>query len=237
MLVSRSMQEEKDNYKSLQSLCLSNGASLFGVADVRELRDEFSYLRSEVIANLDRGVSVGFRLSDTIIEGIVDRPTEIYFHHYKQVNYFLDRLALLVANFIQDRGGKALPVPASQVVNREKQEGHVSHKRVAVQAGLGWLGRNNLVVNPKLGSRARFVTILTDFPLTFDKSLEMDCGECRECLDCCPAGAIKEKRVDFDHRGCFKQLGDFRRTRNIGHHICGICVKACVPPRGPDLNI
>ncbi len=228
----RNVPEEKDNYGNLKSFCLSNGASLFGAADVRELRGTFRYLPGEILKRLDFAISLGFRLSNSIIEGIVDKPTRIYFHHYKQVNYFLDRLALKITAYVQEQGWEALPIPASQVVNREKQEGHVSHKAIAAAAGLGWIGRNNLLVNPEFGSRVRYVTVLTDFPLAVDKPLDRDCGQCRRCLDCCPAGAIKESPGDFDHLACFKQLDSFRRTCSIGHHICGVCVKACGPFQG-----
>ena len=217
------------NYQDLNAFSVSNGASILSVADSRKLKEGFSYLPNEVIKKLDYGISIGFRLSDSIIEGIIDRPTQIYFHHYKQVNYFLDRLALQVTAFIQKLGHEALPIPASQVIDREKQIGHLSHKKVAIQAGLGWLGRNNLVVNPEFGARIRFVTVLADLPLRVDRPLTMDCGTCEKCLNVCPADAIKENPEDFDHLDCYKQLELFRRTCNIGHHICGICVKACKP--------
>ena len=222
-------EENHENLKSFSHVC---GASIFGVADLGKLNEDFPYLPNEVVKKLDYGISIGFRLSGSIIEGIVDRPTQIYFHHYKQVNYFLDRLALQITNFIQKLGYEALPIPASQVIDRERQIGHLSHKKVAIQAGLGWLGRNNLVVNPQFGARVRFVTILTDLPLTVDKPLRTDCGTCEKCLNICPADAIKENREDFDHLACYKQLELFRRTCNIGHHICGICVKACKPLPG-----
>lgn len=221
--------DKQENYQGLKSISILNGASLFGIADVQTMREDFSCLPDEVVSKLDYGISLGFRLSDSIIESIPDKPTQIYFHHYKQANYFLDRLALQVTGFIQKLGYKALPVPASQVIDREKQTGHLSHKKMAIRAGLGWLGRNNLVVNPELGARVRFVTVLTDLPLTVDKQLSADCGTCRKCMDVCPAGAIKENSEDFDHLACYKQLDLFRRKYNIGHHICGICVKACKP--------
>jgi len=94
-------------------------------------------------------------------------------------------------------------------------------------AGLGWIGRNNLLVNAKIGARFRLVTILTDIPVEVDESLEADCGVCKKCLSVCPAQAIKEKREDFDHHACFEKLKEFHKLPNIGQYICGICVRAC----------
>jgi len=220
-------KDPQKNYLQLKSLCESNGTSIFGVADLKQLRGEIPFLQGEVVSSLDYGISAGFRLSDCIIDQIIDRPTQLYFHHYKQVNYLLDRLALLVTHCIQEEGYNALPVPASQVIDRDRQTGHLSHKKVAVHAGLGWLGRNNLLVTPEYGARVRLVTVLTNMELPTGTPVETGCGQCRDCIEVCPADAIKEKAEDFDHLACFKQLDDFRKTCHIGHHICGVCVKAC----------
>ena len=221
------MGEERENYSKLKEFALGWGASLFGVCDISRLKGEFLDLSPEVVKGLNKGISLAVRLSDKIIDSIEDRPTKLYYYHYRQVNYFLDRLALGVTQFIQDRGGNGLPIPSSQTIDWEKQRGHLSHKQVAQQAGLGWIGRNNLLVHPEFGSRIRLVTVLTDFPLPFDKPIEDGCGACRDCLEICPAEAIKERVEDFNHLACYKKLDEFRKTCKIGHHICGICVKAC----------
>ena len=148
-------------------------------------------------------------------------------HHYRQVNFLLDRAALLTAGLIQDHGYRALPIAASQIIDWDNQRAHVSHKKLGELAGLGWLGRNNLLVNPEFGSRFRLVTILTDMPLGADAPLAMDCGECQRCVSRCPALAIKDTREAFDHRACFEKLKEFKRRGLVGQYICGVCVKAC----------
>jgi epoxyqueuosine reductase QueG len=120
-----------------------------------------------------------------------------------------------------------MPIPASQIVDWKTQRGHLSHKHVARAAGLGWIGRNNLLVNEKYGSRIRLVTILTNLPLISDTPSLKDCGTCRRCLSVCPAGAIAEQQEDFDHLRCYEQLKAFTKTLHFSHHICGVCVKAC----------
>ncbi len=221
------MGEQKENYSKLKEFALEWGASLFGVCDISKLKGKFLDLSPGVIKDLDKGISLAVRLSDKIIDSIEDRPTKLYYYHYRQVNYFLDRVALGVTQFIQNRGWNGLPIPSSQTIDWEKQRGHLSHKEVAQQAGLGWIGRNNLLVNPDFGSRIRLVTVLTDFPLSCDKPIEDDCGDCRDCLGVCPARAIKERMEDFDRLACYRKLDEFRKSCNIGHHICGVCVKAC----------
>jgi epoxyqueuosine reductase QueG len=222
------MSSEK-NTESIKGLAAELEFSLCAVADIAGIRKEF-HLDLDFVSQFDRAISLGKRLLDPIIEDIKDRPTLLYFHHYRQLNFFLDRGAFLLSSLIQDRGYRALPIPASQIIDWDKQIGHVSHKTVGRLAGLGWIGRNNLLVNPELGSRYRLVTILTDMSLSADKAMERDCGKCMACLNTCPAQAIKENINDFDHWACFDKLKEFRR-QGVGQHICGVCIKACKGPK------
>lgn len=220
------MTEDKNNYEKLKEFSVDLGFSLFGVADIAEIKHEFN-LPKVSVEKFSRGIALGKRLLDAVIEEIKDRPTTLYFHHYRQLNFFLDRGAFLVASKIQDLGFQALPIPASQITDWKKQQSHVSHKKIGYLAGLGWIGRNNLLVNPDKGSRFRLVTILTDMPLATDKSLDQDCGSCRACISLCPAKAIHEDVTDFDHWLCFDKLKEFRNSGVVGQHICGVCIRAC----------
>ena len=220
------MEKRRQNYKLLEKFALDQGISLFGAADIETAREEF-LLDLRTRERFGFALSLGRRLLDPVIEDIKDRPTPLYFHHYRQMNFFLDRVAFLISSLIQEKGFQALPIPASQTVDWKNQRGHLSHKKIGRLAGLGWIGRNNLLVNHELGSRFRLVTVLTDMPLEADKPLKRDCGECRKCIAACPVEAIKERKEDFDHWTCFEKLSEFHKLPNIGQHICGICVKAC----------
>jgi len=218
---------EKQNYQYLKEEALKAGATLFGVCKLDLLKNELVDISFDSIKDMNYAISLAVRLSDKIIEDIKDHPTKLYFYHYRQVNYFLDRIALQLTVLIQGKGYDALPIPSSQTVNWNEQKGHLSHKKIAFMAGLGWIGRNNLLVNPDFGSRLRLVTVITNIPLSVDIPVKLDCGNCKDCISVCPAGAIKETKEQFDHRACFEQLDIFRKKYNIGHHICGVCVKSC----------
>ncbi|HDP16409.1 MAG TPA: epoxyqueuosine reductase [Candidatus Omnitrophica bacterium] len=220
------MERNKGLYEELKDLAVDSGAALFGAADARPVKKEF-YFSDEILRDLDYALSIGVRLSDPVLDEIKDVPTKIYYHHYRQANIALDRIAFRITGFIQSKGYKALPVPASQIIDWEKQKGHLSHKKIGNLAGLGFIGRNNLLVNPKLGARFRLVSILTDIPLDTAKPLNNDCGNCRACIDACPAGAIKERAEDFDYIKCYEKLKEFRNKKIVDQFICGVCVKAC----------
>jgi len=218
---------EADNVEKMRALSQQWGGSLFGVADLRSFKREEILLPPSLMDKLSYGISVGFHLSDAILEEILNQPTPLYFHHYQRVNILLDTVGLIVTSAIQDLGYQAIPIPASQIVDWKTQKGHLSHKHVASAAGLGWIGRNNLLVNEKFGSRIRLVTVLTDLPLVISPPSIKDCGSCLNCLSVCPAGAIKVRQEEFDHLRCYEQLRTFAKTLHFSHNICGVCVKAC----------
>lgn len=214
------------NYEELKEFALRNGMSLFGVAkfDPAEARSMLSEREGN---DLPFAISMGVRLSRAVLDGIDDHPTLLYQWHYRQANYLLDRVAFQLSLLIQEKGARAVPIPASQIVDWENQRAHLSHKHVARLAGHGWIGRNNLLVNPRFGAQVRYVTVLTDLPLRTDEPVEGDCGDCRACVEACPAGALGETPEDYDFHRCFEKLKEFAREHRIGHYICGVCVKAC----------
>jgi epoxyqueuosine reductase len=220
-------KEEKRHYEKLKRFALREGASLFGVAETSAVKENFHSLSPKALKGLERAVTIAFHLSDRVIEDVVDGPTKLYFFHYQRVNVLLDELALKITHFIQDRGWQALPIPASQIIDWEKQRAHVSHKHVALQAGLGWIGRNNLLVSPQFGARLRLVTVLTSMPLKVDEPLARSCDDCRACISSCPSRSIKERPEDFDHMGCYHQIKALVKAAGISQNICGLCVKAC----------
>jgi epoxyqueuosine reductase QueG len=218
------------NTEGIKTLCHHWGSSLFGVADLRSFKKEEILLSPSLTDRLPYAISVGFHLSDVVLEEVENQPTPLYFHHYQRVNILLDTIGLIITSAIQDRGHQAMAIAASQIVDWKTQRAHLSHKHVACAAGLGWIGRNNLLVNEQFGSRLRLVTILTEIPLIVNSPSIKDCGSCLDCLSVCPVGAIKERQKDFDHLRCYEQLKTFAKTLHFSHNICGVCVKAC---RGP----
>jgi epoxyqueuosine reductase QueG len=218
--------DKNKNYAYLKRFARSLGMDLFGVADISKIKNEFM-LAVNLIKKFDRAIVLGIRLSRSILEEIQDYPTKLYFHHYRTLNAFLDQVALRLTNLIQDKGFLALSIPASQILDWQNQKAHLSHKKIGYLAGLGWIGRNNLLVNKTLGSQIRLVTILTNIPLKIDRPLKENCGSCRLCITVCPAEAIKNEPSDFDHIRCFEKLKEFQKMRLVDQYICGICVKAC----------
>lgn len=75
----------------------------------------------------------------------------------------------------------------------------------ASKAGLGWQGKNNLLINRSSGSLYFIGEILVDLPLPVDKAVTSHCGQCRHCIDACPTGAIIGEKL-IDARRCISYL-------------------------------
>lgn len=219
-------KDKEKNYLDLKNFCEEQGIDIFGVADISKIRGEFN-ISLKVAQNLDKAICLGVMLSGAVLSEIDIVPTKLYFHHYKIVNSFIDHIALRLCNIIQKKGFLALAIPATQIIDWQKNIGHLSHRKLGVLAGLGWIGRNNLLVNEKLGSQFRIVSVLTNMPLKADQISKKDCGTCRLCVKICPSQAIKDNPADFDHVKCFEKLKSFQKQRQAEQFVCGVCVNVC----------
>jgi epoxyqueuosine reductase len=122
----------------------------------------------------------------------------------------------------------------------------VQERVVAAYAGLGWIGKHSLLINPGLGSWLLLSGLATTLPLPADALVDDQCGACTLCIDACPTGAIVEPR-EVDARTCISYLtieldGPLPDAQKpgVGGHLfgCDVCQEVCpwnlVPPRTSD---
>jgi epoxyqueuosine reductase len=215
------------NSESLRNRILGWGASIVGFADLNgSVPKRWMHLKT--------GVSVGVRLSNSIINEIKNGPTLTYAYHYRTTNQLLDSIAIKTSNLLQSLGYEALPIPASQTVDDRNLKGLISHKMVATRAGLGWIGKNALLITPQYGPRIRLVSVLTNAPLRSPQPVsESQCGRCLVCVKTCPAGALKGKNWTVKTRR--EDLMEVNLCHEVTKHnkeifgeaICGICISVC----------
>lgn len=221
----------------LKHLARFHGASVVGVCRVGDLVENFHPEIRETAAKLPFAVSIGIALQPIVLKTLIDRPNFMYKSHYRSTNTQLDNVTYKIAQWIGRAGFNALPIPASMVLQRYPMIGHVNHREIAHAAGLGWQGKNNLLISHQFGARLRLTTLLTDLELVPDEIDERDCGKCKACVRKCPAGAIGDSPEDFDLQKCRDQVVRFSKENNFGLLICGLCLNCCpTPKKGSSKN-
>lgn len=66
----------------------------------------------------------------------------------------------------------------------------------AAKAGLGWIGRNGMLVNPQLGTFTFIGTLITSLEIEPCEHIKNRCGTCQRCIDACPTRAIRNRTID-----------------------------------------
>lgn len=154
-----------------------------------------------------------FRLSK---ENILDKS------EFSKKENSADSLAEWAADFIIAKGYKAFAQSERNLglhgfYDEMTKTTPLPHKSIAIMAGLGWIGKNNLLVTQEYGSALCMCTILTNAPLpTEDKPIVMPkCGECTVCKYICQPEAI---------RGSAWKIG-MSRDLIVDVYHCNTCLK------------
>ena len=147
-------------------------------------------------------VCMDYLPQDTQMAQVLAQPERAYVSRYalgrdyhKLIRKRLQQLAEKISQAIGPFGHRAFVDSAP-----------VLEKALARKAGLGWMGKNTLILNRKAGSWFFLGELLVDLPLPIDQPNDRDhCGKCTACLQVCPTQAFVGDRV-LDARRCISYL-------------------------------
>ncbi len=152
-------------------------------------------------------------------------PRYTWFDAYAELREKLDELGRRLG------GSYRVFVDANQHVDRE----------AAARSGVGFYGKNTLLITRRHGSWVVLGTLVTDVELEATPTLDADCGDCRLCIDACPTGALDEPGT-VDSTRCLSYWTQARAApppevrEHLGAQVygCDICQDVCPWNRGVE---
>jgi epoxyqueuosine reductase len=190
-----------------------------------QLRSAIVVALNYYAADADAGVGVGAGT------GIIARYARGRDYHKVMKAKLLQLLA-----WMEKEMGRELPAARAYV-----DTGPVLERELAQRAGLGWFGRNTMLIDPRRGSYFFLGALLVEVDLEHDSPFTEDrCGSCQACVSACPTGALLGRdengapRIDatrcisyltIEHRGSIPlELRPLIGNRIFG---CDICQEVC----------
>ena len=234
-----------DLLESLSGLLEAEQVDLWGIADLRFKLTDIARFTGKNI-DLTTAIPMGCRIRSPLVDQVDQVPArgkEYYLYYNRELLHEMSQRACRVRDFLKNAGFKArvIPngteVPSATVEWKDFVPGLV--KIAARLAGLGWIGKNCMLVNPAYGPRVGWALVLTNAELaTRSDVIDRRCGSCTRCVDSCPVHAYTgipfvesdppEQRFLTDQcRAHRKQLGP--------DGDCCICMKVC--PWGQKIGV
>ena len=159
--------------EELKRILRCQGADLVGIGDMSKVEN----------CNFKRGVAVAVALPQNVIIDVQEAPTKEYYNLYYSLNEKLNEIIMAGGEFLRNRGFEVYEQTTDRVKIDQNNISRLPHKTVATRAGLGWIGKNCLLVTPQYGAAIRISSFLTNAPLECNDPINQSrCGYCNLCV-------------------------------------------------------
>lgn len=237
----------------LESAAMTAGAAGFGICSA----EPFLEVRRELQQRKRDGHAAGMYFTF----GDPERSTDV-----RETFPWAQRLVVVASSYLPAAGHPGPPEPGTARIARFSTEDHYEPLRrglaelaglltnagyraevladdnrlvdraAAVRAGVGWWGKNTMVLRPKDGPWVLLGSVVTDAVLPVDEPMERGCGTCTACLPACPTGALVAPGV-LDARRCIAYWAqapgiiprEIREAWGDRLYGCDDCLDACPP--------
>jgi len=158
---------------------------------------DISHFANKQNRHFPRAILVGKVLSPEYIQ-LISGSNQIGEDEFHVTESKTDQLADYISEYLSIKGYSAYSQSENNLLstgyyNESTKSSTLPHKTIAGLAGLGWIGKHNLLISPDFGSAFSMCSVLTDAPLktVLHTPVSPECGDCTICKDICPVNAIK----------------------------------------------
>lgn len=217
------MAEEK-----IKKLAYSLGVDVCGIAETeRFAKAPKGFHPADILPGAKSVIVYGRQFPKSLFAAVTNAPYTLFRNKLIDI---VDNISVHLSAQMEKEGLMAVPIPSSEPYefwNPELRHGRgiLSLKHAAQLAGLGFIGKNTLLINEKFGNRLWLGAVVTDAPLKSDSLNVGNCPEgCRLCRDSCPQSALDG--ITIEQIKCraisatYSDGGGFMLS-------CNICRKAC----------
>jgi epoxyqueuosine reductase QueG len=218
----------------VKELAQGAGADLCGIAPVERFDGApRGFKPTDIYAAAKSVMVIAKRLPEAVFRSTNPVP---YSFASEQIRYQVYRITCELSLQLQDLGVTAVPIPNEPYTywDAEKMEGRgiLSLRHAGYLAGLGVLGRNNLLINERFGNRLSLGALLLDVPLEGDPiaTYEVCKDSCSLCIKSCPAKALDGRSVV--QKLC-RERSQTITPKGYELNTCNICRLVC--PNGAGI--
>ena len=221
------MSDFKENMKEqIRDKAFRWGADLVGFASVNKFESESaSHHPYRILVNAQTVIVLGIAIVDPILDLWVAprewrKPSYQSYSSRAFSNEILAGIGHKISRMIMKKGYSTVVAPYSPGLYL---------KVAGVHAGLGFIGRNNLLVTHGFGPNVRLRAVVTELVIESDPSQSQNlCGSCFKCVEACPVGALEKNRYSREKCESFVMNEEsWSKISESGRVTCEICIRIC----------
>jgi epoxyqueuosine reductase QueG len=222
------MRNNTDSNKIKQTL-FKLGADFCGIASIDRFNESpEGYNPVDTLKSCKSVIVFGKKF----LKGTLDCENTIPYTIVRNLlSEMLDTISVNFCCLMENENTVAVPIGTISPTLYDKKTGRyrnvVSVKHAAVLAGLGYIGKNSLLINPEFGNMIWLSAVLTNAEFEPDAIITETCPEgCNLCIDNCPVNAIKRDNQEMDQEACLKYAFHTNERENF-YFKCNKCRTIC----------
>ncbi len=219
--------------KKLKKKAVALGASLVGIADA-SLYDKApeNHRPKDLLNDAACVISLAVPMPKAVLQQSL---ATLYTVNIMTIGEFINQIGLQLSIWLENQGFDAIPITSRGPLYMEALSGNIvgdlSHKHTAALAGLGEIGINTLLLNPKYGTRLMLGSVVTNAPAIADAPFRGSVclgSKCLKCVTSCPIKALSPAGV-IDKKRCAKYYRQFQEIyfETWGIYQCRECRRIC----------